>query len=338
MEGIAFDQYFLGRPKVDRIVIRYFGDVNSMIAALLSGDIDVLPTGAQLDTGQLVVIREAWQAENKGTVMPIPKGTRNIIPQWRDAKAPWMRDVRVRQAIARTIDRQLMVDTLLYGFSNPAYTSITPDLAAYRLLEQRGLPKFEYDPARAERLLNDTGWTRGPDRVFRNAAGQPFAMDITASAQADNIKEIESLAANWNTFGFQSTPVPFPPAAANTDELKATYPGMLVWPASSLTNAIEGFNTDQIPSERTRWKGRNYGGYTSTTYDRLYAEYSVTLEPEKSQSLLADMMRVVADDVAAIPMYYASLGLAYRKGVEGPGPVAPNQAANGWNAYTWEIK
>src|SRR5439155_97059 len=31
-EGLAFDQYFLGRPKIDRVVFRYFGDVNSLVA------------------------------------------------------------------------------------------------------------------------------------------------------------------------------------------------------------------------------------------------------------------------------------------------------------------
>ena len=338
LEGRAFDQYFMGRPKVDRIIIRYFGDVNTMIAALLAGDLDVLPAGAQLDTGQLSVIRDAWQAEQKGTVQPVPKGTRNVIPQMRDQGLPWVRDIRVRQAIAHTIDRQLLVDTLLDGLTTPAYTSITPELEAFRLLEQRGFGKFPYDPSAAERLLNESGWTRGSDRVFRNAAGQPFTMEVTASAQADNIKEIETLASQWVAFGFQSKPVPFPAAATNTDELKATYPGMLVWPASSLNNAIEGFASSAIPTERTRWKGRNYGGYSNPAYDRLHAEYNLTLDPAKGQSILADMMKVVGDDVAAIPMYYAALGLAYRKGIEGPGAVAPNQAANMWNISVWDLK
>ena len=338
LEGRAFDQYFLGKPKVDRILIRYYGDVNTMIAALLAGDLDVLPAGAQLDTGQLRVIRDAWQAEQKGTVQPVPKGTRNVIPQMRGQDLPWVKDIRVRQAIAHTIDRQLLVDTLLDGLTIPANVSITPEMEAFRLLEQRGMSKFVYDPAAAERLLNASGWTRGPDRVFRNAAGQPFDMEVTASAQADNIKEIEVLAAQWSAFGFQSKPVPFPPAATNTDELKAIYPGMMVWPASSLLNAIQGFATDQIPTERTRWRGRNFGGYSNPAYDRLTAEYNATLDPMKGQSILADMMKIAHDDVASIPMYYAALGLAYRKGIDGPGTVSPNQAANMWNIHVWEVK
>ena len=50
------------------------------------------------------------------------------------------------------------------------------------------------------------------------------------------------------------------------------------------------------------------------------------------------MMKILADDVATIPIYYAALGLAARKGIDGPGAAAPGQAANAWNIHTWELK
>ena len=340
MEGVAFDRYFLGKPKTERILIRYYGDVNTMIAALLAGDIDVIPAGAQLDADQLATINNAWRAEGKGTVQPVPKGTRNIIPQMRDQSLPWTRDVRVRQAMAHATDRQLIVDTLQYGLTTVAHTSITPRLPAFRMLEERGLPKFDYDPARAERLLNDAGWTRGANRVFQNSGGQAFQADITASAQADNIKEAETITAQWSSFGFQSKPTPYPAAVAPAlaMEIRMTYPNILIWPASSLNNALEGFASESIGTEANRWRGRNYGGYSNPAFDAAYAKYAVTLDPMESQALIADMMKIAADDVAAIPIYYAALGLAYVKGVEGPGAVSPDQAANAWNIHEWTIR
>ncbi len=337
MEGQAHEQYFLGRPKIDRLIIRYFGDVNGMIAALLAGDLDVLPAGAQLDAGQLMVIREAWQGDAKGTVLPMPKGTRNIFLQMREPSAPWARDVRVRQALAHAIDRQLIVDTLQYGITMPAYTSITPELEAFRLLEQRGAPKYEYDPPRAERLLAEAGWTRGSDGQLRGPAGQPFVITVTSTAQGDNVKEAETVASQWAALGMQSGPSPIAANAANRDELKNVFQGAFIWPGGNLATVLDSFTTGSIPSERTRWKGNNYGGYSNPSYDRLYEQYGVTLDPAQSQSLIADMMKIVADDVATIPIYYAALGLAARKGVEGPGPAAPAQSANAWNIHTWDL-
>ena len=92
----------------------------------------------------------------------------------------------------------------------------------------------------------------------------------------------------------------------------------------------------EVPSANLM--GVNLSGVEDWSYDRLFAEYSTTLDPEKSQSLLADMMKLAHEDVAAIPMYYAALGLAYRNVVVGPGAVAPNQAANAWNIHDWELK
>jgi len=338
IEGQAHDQYFLGRPKIDRLIIRYYGDVNGMIAALLSGDLDVLPAGAQLDAGQLMVIREAWQGDEKGSVLPMPKGSRNIYLQLREQSNPWTRDVRIRQALVHAIDRQLIVETLQYGIALPAFTPITPELEAFRLLEQRGLPRFEYDPARAERLLAESGWTRVVDNQLRNAAGQQLLINVTSTAQGDNVKEAETVAAQWSALGIQSGPAPIAANAANRDELKNVYQGAFIWPGGNLATVLDTFTVASIPSERTRWKGNNYAGYANPAYDRLYEQYGLTLEPAQSQALIADMMKIVADDVATIPIYYAALGLAARKGIEGPGPAAPGQSANAWNIHTWDIK
>jgi peptide/nickel transport system substrate-binding protein len=240
--------------------------------------------------------------------------------------------------LAHAIDRQLIVDTLQYGITTAAYTSITPELEAFKLLEQRGLPRYEYDPARAERLLAEAGWVKGSDGQVRNSASQGFTINVTSTAQGDNVKEAETVAAQWVAVGLQSGPAPIPANAANRDELKNVYQGAFIWPGGNLATALDSYTTSSIPTERTRWKGNNYSAYSNPTYDRLYEEFGVTLEPARSQQLVAEMMKIVADDLSVIPIYYAALGLAHRKGIEGPGAVSPGQAANAWNIHTWDVK
>ena len=154
-------------------------------------------------------------------------------------------------------------------------------------------------------------------------------MEITASAQADNIKEIESLAANWNSFGFQSTLPALPTRCREHRRAE----GHLHWHAGLARlephQRDRGFQHRPDPVRAHPLEGPQLRRLYKLGYDRLYTEYSITLEPEKSQSLLGQMMRVVADDVLAIPMYYVLLGLAYRKGVEGPvlwPPIRPPMA------------
>src|SRR5206468_446729 len=45
LEGLAFDDYVLGRPKVDRVILHFNYDPNTSLANLLAGTIDVIPSG-----------------------------------------------------------------------------------------------------------------------------------------------------------------------------------------------------------------------------------------------------------------------------------------------------
>jgi peptide/nickel transport system substrate-binding protein len=326
----------LGRPKTERIFLHYYADANTMIASLLAGEIDVLPAGAQLDTNPLSTIRQAWGTTG-GTILPIPKGTRNLIPQLRDSSAPWS-DLRARRAIAYALDKQLIVDSLQNGETSPAYTSINPSLPAFQKLEQMGGQKYAYDITQAQRLMTEAGWTKGGDGVYRNAAGQTFSFDITSSNQPKNVQEASAVAAQYTAFGITSNPTPYPASISNATEVRHTYKGMLIWPASSLTNAMEGFSALGIGTEQNRWRGANYGGYRNAEYDRLFEQFGTTLDADKSQELIAQMMKIVADDVGAIPMYYVALSVVYRKGIIGPSGAAPDQAANAWNIHTWDVQ
>ncbi|MEA2642072.1 MAG: peptide/nickel transport system substrate-binding protein, partial [Chloroflexota bacterium] len=134
MAVVANDQYFLGRPKIDRVIVKYFGDVNGVVAGVLSGDIDVAPVGA-LKASELVTLKNQWEANGAGTTLPGISGTRNYRFQYRDPAAPWVRDARVRQALSSMLDRQAIVDTLIFGLTTPAYTILPTDDPVYKLLE-----------------------------------------------------------------------------------------------------------------------------------------------------------------------------------------------------------
>src|SRR6266540_1650401 len=158
VEALAFDQYFLGRPKIDRLILRYFGTPNTLVATLLSTHTHMAPTGSSLDISHLVTVKEAWEAAGTGTATTIPRGVRDVYLQHREPIAPHLRDARVRRALAYMTDKSTFVDVLQFGLTAAADTNITRDDAAFRLLEQRGLPIYPYDVTAAARLLGDAGW------------------------------------------------------------------------------------------------------------------------------------------------------------------------------------
>src|SRR5205823_1316113 len=163
------------------------------------------------------------------------------------------------------------------------------------MLEQMGVQKYQFDPAQAQRLLRDAGWSKAGDGNYRSPSGQQISFDITASNQPKNVQEASAVAAQYTAFGMPSNPTPYPAAAANATDIRHIYKGFLIWPASSFSNALDGFQSGQIGTEQNRYRGNNYGGWRSADYDRLYDQYGVTLDTEKSQELVAQMMKLVAD-------------------------------------------
>ena len=338
IEGTAFDQYFLGRPKIDRVIIRYLGDVNTIVANVLAGEVDIVPLGAQFDIPQLVAVRRAWEGTDGGLTMPIPKGVRTIYLQMRDSAAPWAQDVRTRQALLHSLDRPEIVEALLFGLTDVAEYFAAPEEQPYRLALQRGLPRYAYDPTRAEQLMAEAGWTRGADRAFRNAAGQPFAIDVTSSNQGANIEEASTVAAQWSAAGYQSRPTPYPAIAENAPELRHKAPGALIWPYNFSPTVIRTFTRSEVGTDANRFRGGNYGGYANPAYEGLYTDLTNTFDQNQRNEITFQLLKILADDVPALPVFFTPLSLVVRKGVEGPGTVSAMQAANAWNIHTWDVK
>jgi peptide/nickel transport system substrate-binding protein len=340
IEATAFDQYVLGRPKIDRLTIRYLGDVNALVANVLAGEVDLVPAGAQLDINQMVSIRQAWDANGGGSTLLNTKSTRTLYLQFRDPTAPWVQDLRVRQALIRALNREELVESLLFGLVPRADYYAPPEEGVYKLAEQRGLPRYAYDLARAERLLSEAGWTRGADRTFQNGAGQPFSIDVTASGQGDNVQEATAIAGGWSASGFQSKPTPYPANLATeaAGQVRHTIPGALLWPWNFTTSDPRNITRGEVGSEATRWRGGNYGGYVNPSYETLYDQLTSELDGAKRQETQLQMLKILAEDLPVLPLFYRATGLAMRKGVEGPTPTPPIQAGSAWNIHLWDVK
>jgi peptide/nickel transport system substrate-binding protein len=340
LEAQAYDQYFLGRPKVDRLIIRYFTDLSTLVANLLSGDIDIMPSGA-LKVEQATAIRERWAPSDGGTVMPLQTKFNQVDLQWRDPTAPWVRDVRVRQALVYLTDRQGIVDSLAGGLTEPADTPLLRDDPAYRILEQQGFNRYPFNAAQAERLLGDAGWRRGPDGLLRSADGERLTMQVGSTAAtpgAPEAREAISIADQWKVGGVDSSFLFLNQDAADLNEIRARVMGG-VQRSSGLDpiSTFEVYTGPEVASESNRWRGKNRGGHANPAFDRLFNDLTSALDLREQQTITASLAKLAADEVAFIPLYYSFDIAAFRKGVHNVGATTSNQRANAWNVHLWEV-
>lgn len=334
IEGAAFDDYVLGRPKIDRIVIRWTIDANAMVSRLLADDVDMIPNN--MEPAQASILKQQWEAAGRGTVNPVPTRLRQVQMQYRDPTAPWASDVRVRQGMLHLLDRQALVDTIVSGMSTVGDTALLPSDPAYALLQQRGLPRFPFDRAQGERLLDAAGWPRGADGTRRNAAGTVFRFNpanVGESDQDETLVLVDGLKAG----SISSDPDIIPEAAADQNERRARANGV-ARPAVSDTSYWDRFLTSQISSSDNRWRGANTGGYSNPEVDRLVEQWRGTLDSNTLVEKTADLHKVLLDDLAALPLYYQVEIFAYRKGLTGPGAFAGRGRNATADIHTWTIE
>lgn len=343
IEAVANDDYFLGRPKIDRLYIRYYPDVDIAVLAILAGDVDFVPNG-MFSTPHVYTLQQRWEPTGAGTVTPHPIGVNTEHFQFGDPTAPWARDVRVRRGIAHMYDRQVIVDTLEFGTTTVADVVVSPRDPIYKLIEERGLPRYGYDLAQSQRLMGEAGWTRGPDGIYSDASGVTFDIEMFTKAVTDNsLRRIQVSADILRQGGLNATFRTFPNSATGLGDrrFRSTFKGIF----GSLTVADEPLTGQTFVGSNVRVDGEgisigtNVYRYSNPAFDALFERYRTTLDPQVRNGLRADLLKHMADDLVGVPLFYGFLIYAQvvRKGVRGPTWMHPTQQASGWLLHTWDI-
>jgi peptide/nickel transport system substrate-binding protein len=345
LEAEAFNQYILGRPKIDKLVFRIIQDLKVLQTNVMAGAVDVVTPGASFKPEHIFELQRGWE----GDAYAIPIHGRTVFLQWREPTAPWTQDRRFRQAMLHSLDRADWIESLQYGLTEIVHYYAAATDPLNQLADQRGIVKYAYDPARAERLFGEAGWTRGSDGLLRNSAGQtvPFRCCRAATEQdAADVRESLTIVDALKRAGIQAEhPYPGAPAGLSVADQRRFIAVNREGNVNPYRFSEQGwFSTlisSAIANDENRWVGANAGGWSNPAYDGLFTEMTRTLEAGPRQELQLQLLKMVAEEVPVIPLWYEPLGVVHRKGVEGMNrrPHAPPLTQmSTWNIHTWDLK
>ncbi len=159
--------YFEGRPYVDRFIYKVIPDSATMFLELQAGGIDMMNLTPIQYTKQT---NDRFFRENF-LKYRFPSFSYTYLGF--NLKHPFFRDRRVRQAIAHAIDKQEIVDVVLFGLGTVATGPYVPHTWPY----DPEVKRYGYEPEKARELLREAGWKMGRDGVLEKE-GHRFEFTI----------------------------------------------------------------------------------------------------------------------------------------------------------------
>jgi len=305
-------------PGFRQVAMRLIADTAALQANLLSGDIDI---DNNLTLDQVLALQK--QSPDRFAYSFAPSLTYAHI----DASStnPMLADVRVRRALLLAVDRRAINERLYGGKVILATSFVSPKNPEF----DPSVPLVPYDPAEARRLLDEAGWTPGPDGIRRNAAGQRLSLEFLAGAGFRVNGLLQAVMQNaWKAVGVEVTlrTEPSRTLFGQTTKHRA-FPGLVMYTWTSLVGESPRLTlgSAMVPSEANNWSGANFTGFSDPEFDKAVDLSDTELDPGRRRAAWATMQRIYAERLPALPLFINAIPQALPTWLRGFGPSGTGQ-------------
>ena len=276
-------------PYLDRIVWQFIKDPSAAAAAVEAGQ--VLQFGFNgLSMADLVRLADdpRFTVGNEGYENNVAHSTVEF-----NHRNPILADVRVRQAIAHALDREFAIETIMRGFAKPGVGPV-PSSGGVNFTDD--VPTYEYDPAKAEAMLDEAGYPRGDD-------GTRFSLKLRSAPWGEYTKL-------WGDFIAQSLGEVGIEVEQVANDAAGFLSGVYRDHDFDLANGWHQFRADPAVSTTvwlrsgapvgTPWS--NQFGFIDEEMDQLIDAAASETDPDLRASMYHDLQRHVQE---TLPVYFA---------------------------------
>ena len=221
-------------------------------------------------------------------------------------RSPKLEDLRVREAIAAAIDRQLLVDAKYDGLATVTESWIPVDHWA----SDESLPQHPFDPEKAKALLDEAGFPDPPGleprmRLVLRTTSDRFRQSV-ARAIAGMLREVgvevdvrpseaATLISDLNKGRFELTLLQVP---------EVIEPHVLSW----------FFDSERVPGPGG--EGANRWRYENKELDALFEAGRTRVDLEERRGVYRRAQRILARDLPVLPLWQPDTVAVLRRGVE----------------------
>ncbi|GAC1500094.1 MAG: peptide-binding protein [Vulcanimicrobiaceae bacterium] len=313
----ANPRYWRGAPRAKRLDIRIVPDPSTNLTLLSSGE---------LDWNLIAPMQQALLKSNRSIDYRIVP-TATIAGVAINMRHPPLDDVRIRRALAMSIDREGISTKITLG----RYRVTNSAQPQFSWAYDAGARLPNYNPKAADALFESAGWKRGAAGM-RSKGGKPLQLTYVQFPETGTgVRAATVIVAELRERGVDA-------------QIKSISNAQLFLPRTGIL-AIGNYDLAYVPwtmgadpddSAVLGCHGiSNYMGYCNARVDRLQAQALSAPTQAERKSKYAQIARIVAHDVPIIYLFDAYYIYAYRTELRG---YYPNAFIPTWNAWRWEVR
>lgn len=312
------DDYWGGPAHIDGIEFQFFRNADAMVQALKTGQIDFAD---DLDANIFASLANVPDVEARSSVyygfnyLTMNGGASLTDGTPIGTGHPSLKDPQVRLAIHYAVDKDALVDRNLDGRGSAGTTIIPP------LYPEHYEPTdpITYDPDKANQILDDAGYAKGPDGIRRMPDGtDPLVYTMYARQNSETSQTTIKFLQGWlKDIGIDSTVETVSESRLYEIAGEGTFDiyewGWVVEPdpdyqLSTMTCAQLSYKQP----DGTIYAGLNDSFYCNKKYDALYEKQATETDRDARTAIAQEMQQMVYDANAYIVTVYYDYLQAYR--------------------------
>lgn len=305
------------KAKLDKIFCKVITQEDTGIAQLEKGEIDLMTVS--------VTEADRLRKNPNLTVVSVPSPSVSFLALNFDK--PYLRDKRLRQAMAYAIDRAGIVKDILMGEGTVVNSTIIgPDWMG----TPEGLNDYKYDPNKAKQLLKDANWNSAQKLALPYVPGNKINDALIPILQQQfkdvgiilDIQSVDNPEINRRIFGIAT--------ATQAGDFDVDLVGGGVFRTDPNVSA-KYFETIAFTPA-----GANYGHYSNPKLDDLFKQGRATTDRAQRKKIYTDAAQILNDDMPWIYLWSPNSVHVYTKRLQGFKP--PSYATHEvWNAEEWSV-